>query len=113
MKDKYYKVSKIKHEVYSVRRRSKGKKYVLKPLSEAERRDLENIFVVEPWLYRVKLQFPHGFHLTDSTASIVKQLYYYKRDTGNYFRYLHLSDKQLKDCRDAELEVKLMKYKIS
>lgn len=113
MRKRCYNAAKIKHEVYAARKRKKGKKYILKPLSAKERADLESNFSVVPWLYRVKLVFPYAFRPTDSTASIIKQLWFYKKQTGNYVRYMHLNPNQVEICRDFGLEVRLEKYKIS
>ena len=106
MKGKNLKVARLKHQLG----RKEGVE-VLQKLTPEERADAERLYDVQPWLYKVHIQLPHGFNIK-TAKPIVKEMYYYRQHTGHFMRFMHLSTKQVHELREAGLSVVLEKYKI-
>lgn len=110
MRNDEYQAKKIKYAVFDARRNGKG--FVVRPLTQGVKAQLESKFTVEPYIYEVELKFPIGFKPTDTTSYAVKDMYFYKKKHKGAVRIMHLRPSWVKACRDFGMGVRLLKYKI-
>ena len=105
-----YMAEKIKYKVYDARKNGKG--FIIVKANREVRYQLKQHFNVEPYYYEITLSFPFHFKPSQTTAYVVKDMYFYKKNRHADKRICHLSPSKVKACRDFGLEVKPIKYKI-
>lgn len=109
MKNKDYKMSKLKHELFQNTRR--GKEFVLRKLTSEEAEFVSRIAHIEEYLYEITIHFEPFFSPKGKTA-ILKDLYfnYWKKHQNKAIKRLRRSE--IEKCKEMGMTVKPYKYKI-
>lgn len=107
MKNKDYKMSKLKHEVFQ----NRGKDYIIRKLTQEEAEYLSQFAHVEPYLYEVKPYFAPSFSPKGKVA-IIKDLYFdcWRKHKRSVIR--RLRKKEMKVIKELGFPVRPYKYKI-
>ena len=114
MRQKTFELKQLKDEIRREAFR-KDKEYAVRKLRRTQREALndDSHFQVEPYLYEVKCTFPRCFDPSRHKGLLKKVFYKYVGDRHhNYIQYLTLNPKQVKEFRDAGLQVFEYKYKV-
>lgn len=106
MKNKNYKMSKLKHEVVK-----NGKDCVIRKLTPAEVEYVSRFAKVEEWLYEITVYFAPSFSPKGKQA-ILKDLYfnYWLKHKSKVIKKLRKNE--VNRCREAGMVVRPYKYKI-
>mgnify|MGYP004493978629 FL=1 len=112
MKSKDYKFAALKHGIYA--EKNKGKAEVIRKLNKEEAEYLENIFRVEPYLYKVLMKFPSNFNpKADGIPGFIKSMFFEYQKDHKYVVFKRLTPKQARKCSNIGLITIPYKYKIT
>lgn len=109
MKTTNYELSKLKHEVYQMLQK---RKVIIRKLKPYEAEYLAKMFIVEPYLYELEMNFCPNFN-PKIAPGIIKDLYYDFLKNRRYKVYKKLNKKQEDICEEFGLKPRKYKYQIS
>lgn len=110
MRNSQQKLSRLKHKL--VQEKQKGKEEVIWKLTPEEAEYLKRSFNMEPYRYRLKMNFPPSFN-PKTAPGIIKSLYYRYKKNREYRVIKYLRPDQVEICKRYNLAPVEYQYKIN